>query len=122
MPDIVPIVRRPVRKLNSPPEIESGEKIEKSLGRKFNLPGDKNSVNKVKRFCDSKETTTTGSKNFFDLDRDLPTPIVACYDVSQFSTKSTLFNPRELKVAEQRVAKTNVSFQIYYPNLSVHFL
>ena len=117
MPDIVPIVRRPVKKLNSPPDFEPNSSSgDKSIaGRKFNLPTEKNSVNKIKRFCEEKDTTSVRSKKSFNTDDDnLPVPIVSKYDVSQFTTK-VAHDPTQLKVAEKRVAKTNVSF-IFSPN------
>ena len=118
MPDIVPIVRRPVKKLNSPPDFElkssSGDKS--IVGRKFNLPIEKNSVNKIKRFCEEKDTISERSKKSFNNDDNLPVPFVSKYDVSQFTTKAVAHGPSELKVAEKRVVKTNVSFFLYSLN------
>ena len=110
MPDVVPIVRRPVKKLNSPPDFELKSSGDKSIvGRKFNLPTEKNSVNKIKRFCEEKDTIAEKSKKSFNNDDDLPVPIISKYDVSQFTAK-VAHGPQELKVAEKRVSKTNVSF------------
>ena len=105
MPDVVPIIRRPVKKLSSPPDCDS----DKSFGRKFNLPNssDKNSVgvSKIKRICDKKE----GNKKHFASDDDLPAPVITNYDVTQFSSNNAYEYPIVLKVAKDRVAKTNVS-------------
>jgi len=114
MPDIVPIVRRPVKKLNSPPDFElkssSGDKS--IVGRKFNLPTEKNSVNKIKRFCEEKDTISERSKKSFNKDDNLPIPFVTKYDVSQFATKVDASGPSELKVAEKRVVKTNKDLEL----------
>lgn len=112
MPDVVPIVRRPVKKLSSPPEFESKHNsLSPELstpGRKFNLPSDKNSVNKIKRICEGKDTSK--AKKNFSKDEDLPAPVISHYDLSQFTSKPSKNNPHiELKVAKNRVAKTNVS-------------
>lgn len=120
MPDVVPIVRRPVKKLSSPPDFESKSRspVESSIGgRKFNLPSDKNSVNKIRKICDGKTVSadkTAKSKESIVNDEELPAPVISTYDVSQFSSnhQPTKSPKIELKVAKNRVAKTNVSHNL----------
>ena len=124
MPDIVPIVRRPVKKLNSPPifdkraETESNTSVS-GLGRKFSLPSDKSSGSgsKVKRICEG--NLPVKSKALSKKEEELPVAVsFPKYDASDFvSVKQKRNVLPELRVAEpaQRVAKTTVSLFIFLP-------
>ena len=121
MPDIVPIVRRPVKKLNSPPifdkraETETNNSSVSGLGRKFSLPTDKSS--KVKRICEG--NLPVKSKVLPKREEELPVAVsFPKYDASDFvSAKQKRNVLPELRVAEaaQRVAKTTVSLFIFLP-------
>ena len=132
MPDIVPIVRRPVKKLNSPPifdkraETESNSNSSLSgLGRKFSLPTDKSNGtgstgstgSKVKRICEG--NLPVKSKVLPKREEELPVAVsFPKYDASEFvSAKQKRNVLPELRVAEpaQRVAKTAVSLFILVP-------
>ena len=127
MPDIVPIVRRPVKKLNSPPIFDKRSETESlgvsgGLGRKFSLPSDKASGiagtgSKVKRSCEG--NLPVKSRAVPKKEEELPVAVsFPKYDASQFvSTKHTRNVLPELRVAEpaQRVAKTTVSLFIFLP-------
>ena len=127
MPDIVPIVRRPVKKLNSPPifdkraETESNTSVS-GLGRKFSLPSDKSNGtgstgSKVKRICEG--NLPVKSKVLPKREEELPVAVsFPKYDASEFvSAKQQRNVLPELRVAEpaQRVAKTAVSLFILVP-------
>ena len=122
MPDIVPIVRRPVKKLNSPPIFDKRAETETNnsnsvsgLGRKFSLPTDKSS--KVKRICEG--NLPVKSKVLPKREEELPVAVsFPKYDASDFvSAKQKRNVLPELRVAEaaQRVAKTTVSLFIFLP-------
>ena len=126
MPDIVPIVRRPVKKLNSPPIFEKKAETENTssvsgLGRKFSLPAvDKSSsgsVGKVKRSVEG--NLPVRSRISPKKEEELPVAIsFPKYDASDFvSAKQKRNVGPELRVAEpaQRVAKTTVSLFIFLP-------
>ena len=125
MPDIVPIVRRPVKKLNSPPIFEKKAETENTssvsgLGRKFSLPAvDKSSGSgsKVKRSGEG--NLPVRSRVSPKKEEELPVAIsFPKYDASDFvSAKQKRNVGPELKVAEpaQRVAKTTVSLFIFLP-------
>jgi len=123
MPDIVPIVRRPVKKLNSPPifdkraETESNSSSSVSgLGRKFSLPTDKStgSGSKVKRICEG--NLPVKSKVLPKREEELPVAVsFPKYDASDFvSAKQNRNVLPELRVAEaaQRVAKTTKDLEL----------
>ena len=114
MPDLVPIVRRPIRKLNSPPQQEKSSSVS---SRKFNLPTDKSSGSKIKRICDGNHPAK--SKTLIEKEDELPVPVSLpkYHESSDFvlargNTRNVL---PELKVAEQRVAKTTVSLFSFLP-------
>ena len=126
MPDIVPIVRRPVKKLNSPPIFDKRTETEGSsvvgLGRKFNFPTDRSSGSsasggKVKRICEG--NLPVKSKALPKKEEELPVAVsLPKYDASDFvSSKQKRNVVPELKAAEpaQRVAKTTVSLFIFLP-------
>ena len=130
MPDIVPIVRRPVKKLNSPPifekraETESNSNISSS-GRRFGPTDNKNnsgtSGSKIKRICDG--NIPAKSKALLGKEEELPSSVsFPKYDASDFVslTKQKRNVLPELKVAEQRVVKTSVSL-FTLPPLSFSF-
>ena len=121
MPDIVPIVRRPVKKLSSPSEFEKrsepANNTISSLGRKFNLSTDKSSGSKIKRICDGNHPAK--SKTLIGKEDELPVAVSLpkYHESSDFvlargNTRNVL---PELKVAEQRVAKTSVSLFTFPP-------
>ena len=127
MPDIVPIVRRPVKKLNSPPIFDKRAETEATsvvgLGRKFSLPTDKSSGNhgsRGKRICEG--NLPVKSKALSKKEEELPVAVsFPKYDASDFvSAKQKRNVVPELRVAEtaQRVAKTTVSLFIFLPSLS----
>ena len=124
MPDIVPIVRRPVKKLNSPPIFDKRAETEATsvvgLGRKFSLPTDKSSGNhgsRGKRICEG--NLPVKSKALSKKEEELPVAVsFPKYDASDFvSAKQKRNVVPELRVAEtaQRVAKTTVSLFIFLP-------
>ena len=113
MPDLVPIVRRPIRKLNSPPQQEKSSSVS---SRKFNLPTDKSSGSKIKRICD--ENLPVKSRSLNEKEEELPAAVSfpKYHHTSDFvparGNKNAL---PELKVAEHRVAKTSVSLFTFLP-------
>jgi len=118
MPDIVPIVRRPVKKLSSPSEFEKrsepANNTISSLGRKFNLSTDKSSGSKIKRICDGNHPAK--SKTLIEKEDELPVAVSLpkYHESSDFvlargNTRNVL---PELKVAEQRVAKTSKDLEL----------
>ena len=125
MPDIVPIVRRPVKKLNSPPIFDKRSEPETSqgLGRKFGLPSDKSSGNsgngsRVKRICEGNLPVKSKALSRKE-EEELPVSVsLPKYSASDFVSAQQKRNVvPELRVAEagQRVAKTTVSLFIFLP-------
>ena len=116
MPDLVPVVRRPVKKLNSPFEKRS-ESSSSISSRKFNLPTDASSGSKIKRICD--ENLPAKSKTLNEKEEELPAAVSSpkYHQTADFvgARRGKVNAPPELKVAEQRVAKTTVSLFTFLP-------
>merc|ERR1740123_2767670 len=122
MPDIIPIVRRPVKKLNSPPIFDKRSETESNslagLGRKFSGPSDKSSgiagPGKGKRNCEG--NLPVKSRVLPKKEEELPVAVsFPKYDASEFvSAKHQRNVLPELRVAEaaQRVAKTTKDLEL----------
>ena len=119
MPDIIPIVRRPVRKVAQLPGSDKPE-VTNAPPRKLSIGGDSNSVQaspvKVRRpWAPPKDRSPLKEKKVVrPCDESLPPPPkTPTYNIPEFlssSSFSTPRNPLELPVSKNRVQKTNVSY------------
>lgn len=121
MPDIIPIVRRPVRKVAQLPGSDKPE-VTNAPPRKLSIGGDSNSVQaspvKVRRpWAPPKDRSPLKEKKVVrPCDESLPPPPkTPTYNIPEFlssSSFSTPRNPLELPVSKNRVQKTNKDLEL----------